>query len=384
MRIAFIAPDSLSIVIFCSTFSRVLEETGEHKIFTICDVDQFQEELELLPGQHFYVQMHRYSNLLRDAVYFLSLFRLFHQNNFDVVVTFTTKPNIYAVIAARLAGVGKVVMAVRGLGRTFSKPNTLKEVVLHNTVKILYRLSSLTCQKVWFTNKYDKQYFLSQNMVNEKKILMTKNAVDVSKWSPSNISNERLSLLRAELKISENNIVILMIARLVWSKGIREFVEAASILSLQNPNLKFLLVAPHEENSLDAVPISYVRDAQKNESFKWLGFRKDIFDLCALCDLAVLPSYYKEGGYPRALLEPMALGKPVIAADTKDCRAPVLDGENGFLVPPRDVAKLVESIAEICSDKKMRERFGERSLSLILEEYDDREVVMKILSEIND
>jgi N,N'-diacetylbacillosaminyl-diphospho-undecaprenol alpha-1,3-N-acetylgalactosaminyltransferase len=383
MRIAFIAPDSLSIVIFCSTFSRILEEAGEHKIFTICDVDQFQEELKLLPVQNFSVPIHRYTNFLRDAGYFWNLLCLFRKNNFDVVVTFTTKPNVYAVIAARLAGVEKIVMAVRGLGRTFSKTNSLKEVILHFVVKTLYRLSSLACQKVWFTNIYDKQYFLSQGMVDKKKIIMTKNAVDLNKWSPSNISNERLSVLRTEFKISENNIVILMIARLVWSKGIREFIDAANILSLENPNLKFLLVAPNEKNSLDSVPVSYVRDAEKNGSFKWLEFRKDIFDLCALCDLAVLPSYYKEGGYPRALLEPMALGKPVIAADTRDCRAPVLDGENGFLVPPRDVAKLVERITEICSDKKMRESFGRKSLSLILDEYDDKEVVMKILSEIN-
>ncbi len=383
MKIAFIAPDNLSVVIFCSTFSRVLEEAGEYKIYTVSGIDQFEKELELLPGHHFNVHMYRYSNPLRDAGYFLSLLRLFRQNRFDIVVTFTTKPNIYAVIAARLAGVKNVVMAVRGLGRAFSKPNSFKEIVLHHTLKNLYRLSCLACQKVWFTNVYDKQYFLAQGMVDEKKVIMTKNAVDVSKWSPSNISNARLSALRAELHISENNIVILMVARLVWSKGIREFIDAASILSSQNPNLKFLLVAPHEGSSLDAVPVSYVRDAEKNGSFQWLEFRKDVFDFYALCDLAVLPSYYKEGGYPRALLEPMALGKPVIAADTKDCRAPVLEGENGFLVPPRDVAKLVERIAQICSDSAMRGRFGERSLELILDEYDDREVVMKILSEIN-
>jgi len=383
MRIAFVAPDSLSIVIFCSTFSRILKESGEDKIFSICDVDQFQVDMELLPMQNFYIPMNRYSNFFSDVIYFWNLFRLFRQNNFDVVITFTTKPNIYAVIAARLAGVAKVVMAVRGLGRTFSEPISFKDSSLHFAVKTLYRLSSFACNKVWFTNINDKQYFLSQNMVNEKKIIMTKNAVDITKWSPKNISNERLSLLRDELRVSDDNIVILMIARLVWSKGIREFIEAATILSAQNPNLKFILVAPHEENSLDAVPVSYVRDAEKNGGFKWLEFRKDIFDLCSLCDLAVLPSYYKEGGYPRALLEPMSLGKPVIAADTKDTRSPVLDGENGFLVPPKNTAKLVERIIEICSDKEMRKRFGEKSLSLIQKEYDDKKVVLKILSEIN-
>ena len=383
MKIAFIAPDNLSIVIFCSTFSRILEESEENESFSICGIDQFQKEMELLPMHNFYIPMNRYNNFFRDAVYFWRLFRLFRKNNFDAVVTFTTKPNIYAVIAARLAGVENIVMAVRGLGRTFSKPKSLKEASLHLTVKTLYRLSSFACKKVWFTNINDKQYFLSQGMVKENKIIMTKNALDISKWNPINISNERLSLLRAELKILDNNIVILMIARLIWSKGIREFIEAATILSAQNPNLKFILVAPHEENSLDAVPVSYVQNAEKSGSIKWLEFRKDIFDLCALCDLAVLPSYYKEGGYPRGLLEPMSLGKPVIAADTIDTRAPVLDGENGFLVPPKNTDKLVERIIEICSDNELRKRFGEKSLSLVQKEYDDKKVVLKILSEIN-
>jgi glycosyltransferase involved in cell wall biosynthesis len=117
-------------------------------------------------------------------------------------------------------------------------------------------------------------------------------------------------------------------------------------------------------------------------SLQWLGFRKDVLELYALSDVAVLPSYYKEGGYPRALLEPMALAKPVIAADTDDCKGPVRHGENGFLVPPGDGKALAERIEELFKDPALRARFGSRSLEIMREEFDDRIVGMQVLAEM--
>src|SRR6185503_15073416 len=92
--------------------------------------------------------------------------------------------------------------------------------------------------------------------------------------------------------------------------------------------------------------------------FRWLGFRRDVPAVIALSDVAVLPSWYREGGYPRGLLEPMAMGKPVIAADTVDCRGPVDPGKNGLLVPPRDSAALADAIDRLVSDAAMRREFG--------------------------
>ena len=100
----------------------------------------------------------------------------------------------------------------------------------------------------------------------------------------------------------------------------------------------------------------------------------------ALADLSVLPSYYKEGGYPRALLEAMALGKPVIAADTDECRGPVDDGRNGFLVPARDASALAQRIVRILDDDDLYEKFGRRSLERIRNEFDDRVVAREVLS----
>mgnify|MGYP001316852992 CR=1 FL=1 len=382
MKIAFVTPDGLSTLIFCSTFSRVLSKHSEHDIYTISDIGEYGKDLEALPATHINLPMYRYINLSKDIKYFISLYKIFRSNKFDVVINFTTKPNIYGVFAAYLAGVRGIFMAVRGLGRTFAKPKTKKELILHYLVKFLYRLSSYLSSKVWFTNKDDMNIFLKSKMLRIDKAILTRNAVDISKWHPKNISKTKINNLKNEFNIKEGDLVILMVARLIWAKGIKEFVEASKVLSLKYPNLKFLLVAPHEAESLDSVPVSYIKKNEEDAYFKWLGFRKDVFDLYSLCDLSVLPSYYKEGGYPRALLEAMALGKPVIAADTIECRSPVIEGENGYLVQPRDTQDLTVKIESICLDDNKLKKFGENSLRLIKDNFDDRDVVKQILDNI--
>ena len=182
--------------------------------------------------------MYRYINLSKDIKYFISLYKIFRSNKFDVVINFTTKPNIYGVFAAYLAGVRDIFMAVRGLGRTFAKPKTKKELALHYLVKFLYRLSSYLSSKVWFTNEDDMNIFLKSKMLRIDKAILTRNAVDISKWHPKNISNTKINNLKNEFNIKEGDLVILMVARLIWSKGIKEFVEASKVLSLKYPNLK--------------------------------------------------------------------------------------------------------------------------------------------------
>ena len=107
-----------------------------------------------------------------------------------------------------------------------------------------------------------------------------------------------------------------------------------------------------------------------------------MLELYAISDLSVLPSYYKEGGYPRALLEAMALGKPVIAADTCDCKGPVEHGVNGYIVKPGDSQSLVNAIMEIMSNDSMRKSFGSRSLEKMNSEFDDRIVAKEVLENI--
>ena len=115
-----------------------------------------------------------------------------------------------------------------------------------------------------------------------------------------------------------------------WAKGIRQFCESSDALRNKYPEVKFLMVGQEDTGSPDSVPKAFIENYQKYENFKHLGYRIDIKELYSICYLAVFPSYYREGGWPRGLTEPMAMGKPVITTDNVHCSGAVIDGYQWF------------------------------------------------------
>ena len=378
-KILCICPDDLSSLIFCKTLSGMIDGRDDCSLTTLSPVADYAAELDELHSKHINVSMHRYISPLGDLRYFWKVLKAIRRGSFDTVVTFTTKPNIFGAIAARLAGATKIVVAIRGMGRVFVDPTGLKNRILFYIVRLLYTLGCKSASHVWFTSLSDLEYFRSAKMVKQSQEFVTPNAVNLDDFSTDSISEASRKKLRDELALNPDELIVIMVARLIWAKGIKEFCEASISLKDRLPNVRFLLVAPEENGSPGAVPIEYIRNAEAQSRLQWLGFRKDVRQLYDLCDLSVLPSYLREGGYPRALLEAMAFGKPVIAADTETCRAPVEPGRNGYLVPPRDAAALADKIEEIFVDDDRRRRFGERSLAKMHEEFDDRVVFGKLL-----
>lgn len=380
MKIAFINADGLSTKIFCKSFAATLAGRSDVSLYTISSVDGYQSEIEAIGSVHIPLNMARFVDPIRDLAYFLKLYRICRRERFDVVVTIATKPNIYGVLAAKLARTPVVTMAVRGLGRVFDAPESLSQLVVYSLTAALYRMACRASDLVWITNQSDRELLVAKGYVDGEKTILTTNAVDVKEFSAEATNPERIEALRAELGFERDHKVVIMVARMIWPKGIREFAEAAAMLKHTHPSYRFLLVAPLEARSPGAVPESYIRDIERRANLTWLPFRKDILTAYALADLSVLPSYYKEGGYPRALLEAMALGKPVIAADTDECRGPVEDGRNGFLVPVRDASALAHRIVQILDDGALYERFGQCSLERIRTRFDDRVVAREVLA----
>lgn len=382
MKIGFLAPDDLSTIIFCERFAEALGSMAGIEMVTVGQVGLYREEIKRLGCRHVDLPMTRFLHPVRDLRYFWQVFQLTRREKFDALLTFTTKPNTIGLLAAAMGGVPLTIMAVRGLGRAFGSGTSVRERFSRIAVRALYRMAARHCEFVWFTNRNDRAYFVSEGLVDDSRTLLTPNAVHVGSWSMDRVDPVRLADLRAELRLREGDRVVIMVARLIWSKGIREFAEVAVRLRDSHPDVRFLLVAPSEGASAGAIPEAWVRDIESRSNLQWLAFRKDVKDLYALSDLAVLPSWYKEGGYPRALLEPMALGKAVIAADTDDCRGPVAHGVNGLLVTPRDSGALANAILAILCDDTMRAHFGRCSLQRVRDEFDDRVVVKSVLARI--
>lgn len=382
MRVALVCPDDLSTLLYNKSLIKALRKDSANVIFTISPITDYQREIQSLDSTHLEVEMSRYIDPLNDLKYLLTLYSIFRRERIEVVMNWTTKPNLYGPLAARLAGVRQVIYAVRGQGSAFLAGTGFKARLVKVLVSALYWLASRAADKVWFTNAGDLEYFLSRGLVTAEQIMLTKNSVNLEDFSLTAISPGRVQQLRQQLGLELDQQVVIMVARMVWSKGIREFVEAAESLKVKLPKIVFLLVGPRELGSPNLVPEEFLRAAEQRAHLRWLGFRKDVKELYALSDLAVLPSYYKEGGYPRALLEPMAFGKPVIAADVPDCRAPVEDGRNGYLVPPRDSQALAQAITRIMENEELRLQFGLYSRQKIEREFDDRLVVARLIEEL--
>jgi N,N'-diacetylbacillosaminyl-diphospho-undecaprenol alpha-1,3-N-acetylgalactosaminyltransferase len=387
MKVAVICPDDLSIVLFCKGIVQVLKDWDNSQVLVISDYWSEDEDgfyiktIKSWGVEHVPLKMSRYVTPWEDIKYVYSLWLILKTNKINVVVNISTKPNIYGTIAAKLAGVRRILCSVWGRGSVFVDRPGFKNQLLRALILILFRVAFTLSTKVWFTNVNDCNYFLTNNIVARGKVILTKNYVSTDDYFPYTLSPDRLSTLRNEFDLNHQSKVVIMVARMIWAKGVKEFVDASKLLRERHPLVKFILVGPKEEGNPDVVPESYLREGEKSGNFRWVGFRRDVKDLYALADVAVLPTYYKEGGFPRALTEPMAMGKPVITTDSVDCRAVLEEGKNGYLVPIRDPKALADAIEVLMNDDKKRKEFGRYSRLKAENEFDEKVIVQQVFKE---
>lgn len=379
MNIAFVCPDGLSIILFCKGIIRALKSIPNARIFVICESGSYDEEIVSLGVSCISFPMYRWFGPWQDIKYSWRLWSAIRRHKCELIFNFTTKPNIYGTIAGKLAGAKYNYLHIVGLGSGFEPRQGIRGKIMRSVYISLYRLACLWSDKAWFTNGQDRHFFISQNFLSESNTILSRNYLDTDEYALELVSHQRKKEARNLCGLGDHDKVVIMVARMIWQKGIREFAEAASLLRDTHPDIKFILVAPLEAGSPDAVPESYVREVEKNANFKWLGFQNDVKRLYAIADLAVLPTYYKEGGYPRALLEPMAMGKAIITTNSEDCRGAIEDGKNGFLVPIQNSVALAEAIGSIMSDVHLRKTFGEYSREKAVRDFDEHVIVFDAL-----
>lgn len=382
MKVAIIYPDAFSIWIFHRHLLLALQAQG-HEVFAISADDEYSSRLTSAGIAHIPVRMSRHLSVRDDLLLCLDLFRVFRRHRFDVVHTFTIKANTFGAIVARLAGVGRVICTAEGLGFVYGDRPGMKLRMMRPVASLLYRLGGAACTRFWFVNPDDLQLFASRGIVPRRKAFLTISAgVDCTEFRPVGSTTVAVQSLRQSLGLAPAaRVIVMVVARAIWSKGIREFFDAAEVVRREQSEVEFLLIGPIERHSPDAVPESYLVERTAATGARWLGFRRDVKDLYALADVVVLPSYYREG-VPNVLLEAMAMGKPVVTTDWVGCREVVADGHNGFLVPIRDSAALAAAIAKLASDDEMRRRFGAQSLLRVQCEFDKQMIVDRVVTEL--
>lgn len=345
-----------------------LRDAG-HEVLLISPPGPYGEKLRALGLRWQPLPMDRRSlNPLREAALLWHLWGLFRRERPDLVHGFTIKCAVYGSLAARLAGVPARVNAVAGMGYVFTS-NDARARLLRPVVRILLRLAlGGRGARLILQNPDDVALFEGAGLVDAAQVrLIPGSGVDCSRFAARNAVRDTATRLR-----------VLLPARLLWDKGIGEFIAAARQLQAQGRAIDFLLAGDPDPGNPAAVPEAELHGWVEEGIVEWLGHVDDMPALFASVDMVVLPSYRE--GLPKGLIEAAACALPLVTCDVPGCRTVVTDGIDGLLVPPRDANALAAAIARLHDDPGLAQRLGDAARAKALAQFDERIVIAETLA----
>ncbi|MDB5670716.1 MAG: glycosyltransferase family 1 protein [Alphaproteobacteria bacterium] len=301
----------------------------------------------------------------RDLLLLWRYYRILRELRPDIFLGYTAKPNVYGSLAAQALGI-KVINNVSGLGTAFIRQGLLTAIVSR-----LYRLAFRRSATIFFQNQEDLDLFVGKRLVRAAAArLLPGSGIDISRFVPP-------------VRGQERPFTFLLIARLLWDKGVGEYVEAARMVRAELPDARFQLLGFLDVENRTAVPRSEVEAWVAEGVIDYLGVSDDVRPNIAAADCVVLPSYRE--GLPRTLLEAAAMAKPLIATDAPGCRQVVREGVNGHLCAVRDSRSLADAMLRMARAPAADiSRMGEAARRIAEDEYDERIVVERYIEAIED
>ena len=300
---------------------------------------------------------------VEDARTALALYSLYRRIRPDIVHLLTIKPVLYGGVAARATGVPVIVAAVTGLGQAFVERGAAARG-LRWALAIGYHLALRSHRtQVIVQNGEDGARIRAMTALPPRQVhLVRGSGVDLNEF--------------AATPEPPGPPLVVLPSRLIWEKGILEFVEAAR--RLRHTGARFALVGDTVAGYPRAVPEEDLRRWQQEGVVEWWGRREDMPSILAAAAVVCLPSRYGEG-VPRALIEAAAAGRPAVATDTPGCRDIVQNGINGLIVPPGDVDALVAALGELVGNRDLRQRMGRAGRQLVEQDFGLASVVAQTL-----
>ncbi len=368
MKIALVANSTWNIYNFrLNVIDKLLAEG--HDVLVIAPIDEYVAYKEEYPRvQHVNLRtLDRDStNPLKDILLVLELIRKYKKLKPDLILHYTNKPNIFGGVAAKIAGVPSIAM-VTGLGYAFIHNGWIKDV----TIK-MYRFVGKFHKKFIFENIEDRELFDSLNITKGDQGVSIKGCgVNTTFYHP--YPNGQM--------IPGDEVTFTFIGRLLYDKGIREYVEAAKIIKEKYPKVSFWIVGELDADNPATVDKEDLVGWTANDIVKYHGFKKDVRPFIAKSDCIVLPSYRE--AIPRTITEGMAMGKPVITTDTAGCREAVDIGINGYLAEVRSTSSLRKVFEQFINlSAQSRHDMGEFGRQKAVNEFDDKKIANDIYKQI--
>lgn len=351
-----------------ATIQRLLGDG--HEVLVVSPPGKFGKRLVEHGCRWIPLAMERASlNPLRELATLGRLVGVLRRERPDIVHGFTLKCAIYGTIAARIARVPAMVSAVSGMGFVFTS-NALKARILRPLVKALLRFALHGERSLLVLQNHDDALAFAQaGLVAPERIrIILGSGVNTFRFHPSNRTTHRYERLR-----------VLLAARLLQEKGVREFIEAAAILRQQDRDIEFLLAGTPDPGNPHSISRAELRRWTEAGLVQCLGHVNDMPALLGSVHVLALPSYYREG-VPKSLIEGAATGLALITTNQPGCREVVTqDGVDGLWVEPRSAQALAACIARLDDDRDWLAQLGDRAREQALKKFDERLVIQQTL-----
>ncbi|MFM5437886.1 glycosyltransferase family 4 protein [Aeromonas enteropelogenes] len=361
MRLVFVANTAWSMFNFRHGLLTSLINIG-YQLTVVSPHDDFSLKLKEMGCEIIDLPISSKSiNPLKDLFLLKSLFFIYRNIKPDFIIHFTIKPNIYGSLAAKLAGIPSLAITT-GLGYTFINDNMVAKIA-----RQLYKIALKSPKEVWFLNEDDRQVFINHKLVDKNKtMLLHGEGINLSHFSPMPKSR------------NDEKIHFLLIARMLWDKGIGEYISAARAIKKKFPSVHFQLLGACDVPNPSAISRQQIAEWENEGVIEYLGTRGDVRPIIANADCVVLPSYRE--GIPRTMLEAAAMAKPLIVSDAPGCKDVVVDGKTGFLCKVKSPDSLAESFESIVKQSQSdRIVMGNAGRLFITERFDEKIIVGKYL-----
>jgi glycosyltransferase involved in cell wall biosynthesis len=367
--IAFVSNSAWSVYNFRLDVIRQLYKSG-YAILVIAPDDDFSDLLVNEGCQYVPVDFNnRSKNPFDDFNLYRQLKSIYKNHRPDLIFHYVIKPNIYGSLAAAKYSL-RSISVITGLGYSFDKKNWLYQLI-----KFLYKKALKRTEEVWFLNNEDANIFTTEKIADIKKIkILPSEGVNTEYFSP----DFKASLHR------KNNFSFLMSTRLLRSKGISVYVDAARILKKKNYKVNFELIGFFEKHHPDSITEEELLKWQTEGLINYSGFAKDVREYLSNADCFVFPSFYNEG-IPRCLMEAASMELPIITSFSRGCKEVVSDNINGFvcnLNDPFDVADKMEKMINLSAEE--RTRMGKNGRLLVIKKFNVESVIKEYEKTLKD
>jgi len=364
-KILFIVSEDWYFLSHRLNLARAAIESG-HQVALLSKISSHRKLLELSGLTVFDWSLdRRSSNPIKEMRALWQVIKAIYSYSPNLIHAVALKPVIYAFIACRWIGMQRHIFALGGLGFIFNSESWFAKILRPSIILLLRMAFSGEHSRVIVQNLDDLQKLLSLRIVSNRNIRLIKGAgVDTQIFSP-------------QIESSLIPLVVLP-ARLLWSKGVGDFVTAASNLKAKGVKARFAVVGDRDPHNPECVSQSQIDAWQEEGAVEIWGRREDMSVVMNQASIVCLPSYSE--GLPKALLEAASCARPIVAYDIPGCRGIVVDDDNGFLVPFRNQLLLENAIDILINDPDLRKKMGESGRLKVINEYSQELIAKETLS----